>query len=211
MRSQVTTVSEKIMRRVRALGRGEKVFSPKDFFDLGSRSAVDQALSRLAKAGALRRIGRGLYDWPRTIALLKKEAPAELHEVVDALARRDAIEVMPDYLVAANSLGLTNAVPAKMVYLTSGRSKTINAGGWKIEFKHASPKLMSWEKSSARSLVQAIYWLGRDRANDSQAISILSRRTSKNALRSLLRDRERLPWWAQKTALAIASQGATAA
>jgi Fic family protein len=33
--------------------------------DLGSRQAVDLALHRLAKRGTLRRLARGLYDYPR--------------------------------------------------------------------------------------------------------------------------------------------------
>ena len=36
---------------------------------LGGRDAIDKALQRLAKAGELRRINRGLYDRPRINAL----------------------------------------------------------------------------------------------------------------------------------------------
>jgi hypothetical protein len=54
-----------ILDRIRASGRG-KVFASKDFLDLGSREAVDQALSRLARAGEIQRLGRGLYHYPRT-------------------------------------------------------------------------------------------------------------------------------------------------
>jgi len=36
-----------------------------DFLDLGSRDAIDQALSRMTSAGDIRRITRGLYDLPR--------------------------------------------------------------------------------------------------------------------------------------------------
>ena len=39
-------VKDKILTRVRAKGRGV-VYTTKDFLDLGSRAAVDQALSRL--------------------------------------------------------------------------------------------------------------------------------------------------------------------
>lgn len=40
------------------------VFSPIDFVDLGSRDAVDKALSRMAAGGTIRRVARGLYDVP---------------------------------------------------------------------------------------------------------------------------------------------------
>ncbi|MDE0236531.1 MAG: DUF6088 family protein, partial [bacterium] len=108
----MTTTADKIMKRVSAHGRGKWACSPTDFLDLGSREAVAQALSRLVKAGKLRRIGHGLYDMPRFSDVLNRPAPANVDAVVSALERRDGIQTMPDGLVAANQLGLTNAVPA---------------------------------------------------------------------------------------------------
>ena len=66
----MTRLADRIMKRLRAHGRGRWVCTPKDFLDLGSREAVDQALSRLVRTGRLRRAGRGLYDLPRTSAVL---------------------------------------------------------------------------------------------------------------------------------------------
>ena len=60
----MASVADKIMNRVSDQPTGW-VCTPKDFVDLGSRQAVDQALSRLVKAGKLRRVSRGLYDKPR--------------------------------------------------------------------------------------------------------------------------------------------------
>ena len=74
----MTRVADRIMKRVSAHGRGRWVCTPKDFLDLGGRQAVDQALSRLVKAGRLRRAGRGLYDLPRTSDVLKRPAPVDL-------------------------------------------------------------------------------------------------------------------------------------
>ncbi|MCY4141731.1 MAG: DUF6088 family protein, partial [Rhodobacteraceae bacterium] len=88
--------ADKIMKRIAAHGRGQWVCTPKDFLDLGSREAVDQALSRLVKAGRLRRAGRGLYDLPRISGVLKRPAPVDLNAAVAALARRDGIRIMPD-------------------------------------------------------------------------------------------------------------------
>ena len=120
---------DKIMKRVSAHGNGKWVCTPKDFLDLGSREAVDQALYRLVKAGQLRRVGRGLYDMPRVGEVLKRPAPVNLDAAIAALARRDGVRIMPDGLVAANQLGLTNAVPAKASYVTDGHSRTLKIGG----------------------------------------------------------------------------------
>lgn len=49
------TIADKIMKRIRARGRGKWVCAARDFPDLGGRAAVDQALSRRAKAADMRR------------------------------------------------------------------------------------------------------------------------------------------------------------
>ena len=102
------SVADKIMKRVTEQDSRSWVCTPKDFLDLGSREAVDQALSRLVKAGRLRRIGTGLYDTPRTSNVLKRSAPVDMDAAIVAIARRDALRILPDGLAAANQLGLTN-------------------------------------------------------------------------------------------------------
>ena len=64
MKATITSVPDRIMRRARSAGRGG-VFTPRDFLDVAGRAAVDQALSRLVKNGKLRRLARGLYDFPK--------------------------------------------------------------------------------------------------------------------------------------------------
>src|SRR3546814_13550000 len=60
----MSAVADRIMKRVRGKGCGW-VFTPKQFVDLGTRGSVDMAMSRRAHAGDIRRIGRGLSDYPR--------------------------------------------------------------------------------------------------------------------------------------------------
>nr|WP_255369603.1 DUF6088 family protein [Nitrosovibrio sp. Nv17] len=59
----MNTLPETILQQAQSLSEGS-VLSPKEFLHLGSRSAVDQAFSRLAKAGTLLRIARGTYAAP---------------------------------------------------------------------------------------------------------------------------------------------------
>lgn len=114
------------MQEVSVEHNGRWVCTPKDFLDLGSRAGVDQALSRLAKAGRLRRIGHGLYDVPRISNVLNGPTRVDLDAVIVALERRNGVRIMPDGLVASNQLGLTNAVPAKAGSVTDGHSRTLN-------------------------------------------------------------------------------------
>lgn len=195
-------VADRILRRMRGHGRGRWVGTAKDFLDIGTRTAIDKALSRLAGRGDIRRLGRGLYDLPRHSPALRRDAPAKVDAVVDAVARRDGIRIMPDDIVAANRLGLTNAVPARNTYITNGSSRTIKAGNWRIRLKHANPAMMSFSGSKSAAAVQAMHWLGRDLAARADTVEILRGRLDADAKRDLARGMNRLPRWAA----AVASQ-----
>ena len=189
-------VASKIMKIARGHGRGDWVCSAKDFLDLGSRTAVDQALSRLAKAGKLRRVGRGLYDLPRANPLLKTASPAKTDSVVSAVARRRGLRIVPDNIAAANAMGLTNAVPARPVYVTDGPARTIAIDGHSIKLRTASTYLRPWLDSPARPVVQALLWLGKDLASSPETISALRARLPKRLKPHLARGKAHLPDWA---------------
>lgn len=192
-------MADRIMEKVCAYDRGSWVCMPKDFLDLGSRAAVDQALSRLVKSGRLRRVGRGLYDRPRFSPVLNQLAPVDLNVVVDTLKRRYRIQIMPNGLQAANQLGLTTAVPAKACYLTDGASRTVRVGGRIIQFRHVSPRIMQWAGRSAAPVVQALHWLGPNAAND-QVVAILKHRLPDAVKQDLRQNRDDLPRWMRRLA-----------
>ena len=206
----MAAMADKIMQRVSVHDSGRWVCTPKDFLDLGSREAVDQALSRLVKAGRLRRVGHGLYDMPRISNVLNRPAPVELDAAIAALARRDGARIMPDGLVAANQLGLTNAVPAKVSYLTDGHSRTLEIDGRTVRFRHAGPSVMQWAGRSAAPVVQALRWLGPRVAADGEIVSTLSRHLPDDVKLDLLRNSRDLPGWALPLARSIASDQSVA-
>ena len=137
----------------------EEVWVPGDFADLGSRAAVDKALQRLAAAGELRRIDRGLYDRPRRNELTGTLTVPDYRAVIRAVARRDKARVVVDGMTAANDLGLTTAVPARIEVLTDARLKPIRLGSQEIRFKLAAPSRLYWADRPAMRVVQALYWL----------------------------------------------------
>jgi len=87
--------AHKIKRRIIGKGRGY-VFTPRDFLDLGSRAAVDQALSRLADQGAVRRLARGIYDYPKQSPRFGALSP-DMDTIARAIARKDSyvVQVSP--------------------------------------------------------------------------------------------------------------------
>jgi len=204
----MTGIAAKIMQRVSVHDRGRWVCTPKDFMDLGSREAVDQALSRLTKAGQLRRVSHGLYDMPRISNVLNRPAPVDLDAAIAALVRRDGVRIMPDGLVAANQLGLTNAVPAKASYVTDGHSRTLKIDGRTVRFRHAGPSVMKWAGRPAAPVVQALRWLGPRAAANGEIVSTLNRRLPDDVKVDLLHNSRDLPGWALPLARSIASDPA---
>src|SRR5258708_26481238 len=126
MKMTFTSVPNRIMKLARAGGRGG-VFTPRDFLDVAARAAVDQALSRLAKGGKLRRLARGLYDFPKVHPKLGPLSPAPA-DVAQALAPETGSQAQIAGARAANALGLATHVPAKGTYRTQGPARRVLLG-----------------------------------------------------------------------------------
>jgi len=197
MDHQASGLSRKIMKRVRGHGRGDMVFTWKDFKDLGTRGSIDVALHRLAKVGKLRRVGRGMYDLPRASKLLRGPAPTSTDAVLDAIRRHDGVDIKPDNVAAANALGLTTAVPVQQRYRTSGGRRNIKVGDATIELRPAGQKLGRWLDTPAAVPVQALLFLGRDSADDPHIVRALRDRLSPAAKRTLADDHRYRPLWMQ--------------
>jgi hypothetical protein len=143
------------MRREKSV----EVWTPNDFLDFGTRPAVDKALQRLAISGDLRRIDRGLYDLPRLNALTGKPSSPDYAAIIEAVTRRDKARFLPDGITAANQLGLTDAVPAKVTVHTDARLRPIHLDKLVIDFKLAAPSRLYWAGRPAMRIVQALHWL----------------------------------------------------
>lgn len=195
------------MRRARASGRGG-VFTPTDFLDVASRAAVDQALSRLVKGGKLRRLARGLYDYPKVHPKLGALSPAP-DDVARALARETGSQAQIAGAHAANALGLSMQVPAKSLYLTDGPSRRIVLGKRVVDLRHASPKHLIAPGSPAGTVVQALRHVGPVRAAD--VAQIATRRLSTSDKRLLASNAVQAPAWMRPTLISIGSSTSDAA
>ncbi len=136
-----------------------KVWTPRDFLDLGKRDAVDKALQRLVGNDTLRRVDRGLYDKPRINALTHRPTSPDYRSVIDAVGRRDQVRLLIDGMTAANDLGLTNAVPGQVIVHTDGRLRPIKLDNLTVQFKVTAPSKLYWAGRPAMKIVQALYWL----------------------------------------------------
>lgn len=136
-----------------------QVWVPADFASLGGRDVIDKTLQRMVLRGDLRRIDRGLYDRPAINGLTKRTSTPDYRAVVDALARRDQTRLLVDGMTAANDLGLTDAVPARVTIYSDTRRRSIRLDKLLIEFKLAAPSRLYWAGRPAMRVVQALHWL----------------------------------------------------
>jgi len=161
------SIMAQVVKRVHGSGRGS-VVTPKDFLDLGSRAAVDQALSRLAKAGVLQRVGRGLYHYPKVSQRLGPLSPAP-DVVAGAMARKTSSRLQVTGAQAANALGLSTQVPVRATFVTDGLTRQVRVGNQLIQLRRAAPKRLVGAGKRWGGVIPALAYLGKDQV-DSDAI-----------------------------------------
>lgn len=169
------------------------MFVPSDFLDLGSRGAVDVALHRLVARGEIRRLGRGLYDLPKRHRVLGEIAPS-IDAIASALSGRDRLRLQPSGAYAANLLGLSEQVPARVVFLTDGATRAVRIGGTTIQLRRTTPRNMATAGRLSGLLIQALRALGRRHVTP-QRIAHLKRTIPAKERRALLEDLRFAPVW----------------
>lgn len=155
-------IEQKILSRIYGNGRGW-AFSQADFADLGPRTTLDSALHRREREGAIRRVIRGIYDYPRHSKALRRPVSPDIDQVAQALARKFAWRIQPDGATAQNLLGLSTQVPARVVYLSDGPDRSYNVGKTSLAFEHTALKEAGFRLPESRLIVQALKAYGEDR------------------------------------------------
>lgn len=189
------SIESSILNRIYGSGKGT-VFTPTRFLDLGSRDAVDKVLSRLVQKGTIRRLARGLYDFPEHHPVMGILAPSP-DAIARALAGKEGIRLQPSGAYAANQLGLSTQVPARIVYLTDGPSRTVRVGNQEIRLQHTTPRNMAPAGRISGLVIQALKHMGQKHV-DHAVIQTLQRKLSDGDKKKLLKDIAYAPAWVGK-------------
>ena len=192
MSKHAGSIDDQVLQRIQAQGPGW-VFTPADFADLGSRTAVASALSRSKAAGTIRLLGRGLYDTPMAHPVLGLLWPA-IESVAKALERKEGIRLQPSGVYAANLLGLSEQVPAQVVFLTDGATRTVKVGPTQISLKRTTPRNMAAAGRLSALLIQAFRSLGAANVTP-QRIARLREKLPAVERATLLQDIALAPEW----------------
>lgn len=191
-RKQFKSVYSQVLETISTWGYGV-VFVPTDFLDLGSREAIDIILYRLVQKGTIRRLARGIYDFPEEHSILGKLQPSP-EKIAEALVGRDCTRIQPTGAYAANILGLSEQVPAKVVFLTDGPSRTIKIGATTILLRRTTPKNMAMAGRLSGLLVQALRELGKENVTE-ERLKHLKRILPADKRQELLKDIRLAPEW----------------
>ena len=153
------SIDNKIISRIYGKGRGW-CFTPNNFLDLGTPGAIRLSLHRLCKKNTIRRLARGLYDYPRKHPKIGFLSPNP-DEIARALSKRDAARLQPAGAYAANLLGLSEQVPAKIVFLTDGPERKVNIGNQEIILKNTTPRNMATAGRMSGTILQSLKYIGK--------------------------------------------------
>jgi len=157
--STAKTIRERILRTPRA-----EPFTNTRFLKLGSRAAVDKALSRLVNQGTIIRIAQGVFMRPKENRFIGSVMP-DIHKVVEVIAQDNGETIQVHGAEAVRRLKLTTQVPTLPVFNTSGPSRELKVGNLTVKLKHASNrKLLLAGKRSGLAL-SALWYLGKNNIN----------------------------------------------
>ena len=192
------SATEQIMTYAAALPEGS-LLHPKALLHMGTRAAIDQALSRLAKKKRLLRICHGVYVNPVETKFGRR--PPTVEKVIESLSALWGETIVPSGGAAANALGLTNQIPVRSVYLTSGPSRKLTLGELNVELRHATRWQLAAPHRPAGDAVRALSWLG---PKDVEAgLGVIGRKLSSEDLNELAALRPIMPNWIAEPASAL--------
>jgi hypothetical protein len=178
------TIENKIVSRIYGRGRGW-AFGANDFAADFGRSTVDWALYKLVESGTIRRVSRGVYDYPKYSELLQQPLSPDFDQVAQAFARKFNWRIQPSGDAALNLLGLSTQVPGRLVYLSDGPNREYEIGGdddsrngashFTLAFKKSALKDVGFKYRESGLLVQALKALGKERIDDTVIATLRKR------------------------------------
>ena len=189
----MASIKQKVLSRIYGRGRGW-AFSSKDFVNEFTRIDVDKALSLLNQQGSIRRVCRGIYDYPRYSKLLKQTLSPDINHVAQAIARKLNWQILPSGETALNILGISRQIPAKYIYLTNGSNNKYEIGNTTIELKKTSLKNVGFKLRESGLIVQGLKALGKDNVNE-ETKQIIKDKIDTKKCRKILKDTQWITGW----------------
>ena len=182
-----------IKERIALLPEGS-AFITSDFLDIADTQVVNKVLSRMAEAGSIRRILRGVYDRPRYSELLQEWAAPKMEEAAKAIARNFGWTIVPCGDTALNLLGLSTQVPVVWSYISNGPYRSYQIGRTDLEFKHTANRDIDRLSPVSALVVQALKALGKENVGAVEKRKLSAALTEENNTRLLEETQHSTAW-----------------
>lgn len=182
-----------IKERIALLPEGS-AFITSDFLDIADTQVVNKVLSRMAEAGSIRRILRGVYDRPRYSELLQEWAAPKMEEAAKAIARNFGWTIVPCGDTALNLLGLSTQVPVVWSYISNGPYRSYQIGRTDLEFKHTANRDIDRLSPVSALVVQALKALGKENVGAVEKRKLSAALTEENKTRLLEETQHSTAW-----------------
>ena len=131
--------------------------------------------------------------------------PAPVSNEEPALAASEQAKLQASGAYAANLLGLSEQVPAKVVFLTSGRARKVKLGKLVIELRPTTPRKVAAAGRTSGLVLAALRYLGKNHIT-ADRIAHLRKTLSAEDRRQLLADLPSAPVWLHPHLRAIAAK-----
>jgi hypothetical protein len=174
-------------------GRGW-AFSSSDLLKKFSRHQADNILSNLTKDKKIRRVCRGIYDYPKYSELLQKELSPNIDQVARAFARKSNWRIEVSGESALNLLGLSTQIEGRYIYLSDGANRSYDILGTTLEFKKSSLKNIGFKHKESSLIVQALKALGREHITD-EVIRKIRKEIDPKKFNRILKDTQSSTVW----------------
>lgn len=189
--------SKQIQERI-SQAADSTIFVSSDFADIADTETIRRNLNRLAQAGTLRRILKGVYEKPKYSKLLDEYVAADPDAVAKALARSYHWTIAPCGNTALNLLGLSTQVTAVWSYISDGPYKTYEWNTTKLEFKHRTNKEITGLSYTTSLVIQALKTLGKSNIT-LEVIQTLSEKLSADEKQACLKEATESTDWVYDT------------
>lgn len=163
-------------------------------FDEFEANNIDKALSDLTKKGKIRRVIRGVNDYPKYSDLLKQQLSSDPEQVAYALSRKFKWRIEPSGETALNLLGLSTQVSGRYLYLSDGPNRSYKVGQTDLEFKKTVLKEIGFKYPQSGLIVSALKSLGKEHITV-EVISALKKQVQPKMHSKILTDTKTVSGW----------------
>jgi predicted transcriptional regulator of viral defense system len=184
---------EQIKARILSSDKGT-TYITSDFADIADINSINQSLHRLLKAGVIRRVLRGVYEYPEYSDFLNEFIAASPHKIAEALARNYGWVIVPSGDTALNQFGLSTQVPAIWTYVSTGSYKKYTYDKVTITFTHTTSKDLAKYSYKTALLIQALKAIGNGNISDTQIKKLSTRLTASEKTSALAEAQHSTSW-----------------